>query len=240
MEKVSVNKGVLIGAAAVAAASLIAVAFLLGRASGPGAPAARVPGGALPDPAAGSAPSAPLVREPAADQAANSAAPVPDPAESRPGLPPASPGMPAPAAANGPAETADPARTAVASYLDTVEHLQPGRASDSPESLGNEMAAALAKGDTSGLDRTIRDTEAARQKLAAVVPPFNCSAHYRESLGSLDDALSMLRSLKAAVESPEPAARLAAVGTQAGALRTRAESLQREEAALRQRYGLAR
>ena len=102
------------------------------------------------------------------------------------------------------------------------------------------MASALAKGDTSGLDRMIRDTEAARQKLAALVPPSSCAAHYRESLGSLDDALSMLRSLKAAVESPEPAAGLAAVGTQAGALRTRSEALQREEAALRQRFGLTR
>jgi hypothetical protein len=128
----------------------------------------------------------------------------------------------------------------VAAYLEVVEHIQPGKASDTPESLGNEMAAALAKGDTSSLDRMIRDTEAARQRLAAVVPPFTCSAHYRESLGSLDDALSMLRALKAAMESPDPAAQLARVGTEAAALRTRSEALQREEVALRQRYGLIR
>ena len=86
----------------------------------------------------------------------------------------------------------------------------------------------------------IRDSEAAKAKLAAIVPPASCAAHYRESAASLDDGLAMLRALKAAVESPDPVATLAGVGTRATELRSRADALQREDAALRQRYGLAR
>src|ERR1035438_9880374 len=52
----------------------------------------------------------------------------------------------------------------------------------------------------------IQETEAAKESLAALTPPASCAAHHRESLGSLDDALEILRSLKTAMESPEPAA----------------------------------
>ena len=100
------------------------------------------------------------------------------------------------------------------------------------------MAAALAKGDTSGLDRMIRETEAAKESLAALTPPASCAAHHRGSLGSLDDALEILRSLKTAMESPEPAVQLPGVAARATALRSRVDVLQREEVALRQRYGL--
>jgi hypothetical protein len=128
----------------------------------------------------------------------------------------------------------------VASYLGAVESLQPGSASENAESTANEMAAALAKGDTTSLDKMIRQTEAAKVRLAALVPPASCAAHHQESLGALDDALDMLRSVKKALAAPEPAAEFAAVSTRAAALRSRSEALQNEEQALRQRYGLAR
>ena len=86
----------------------------------------------------------------------------------------------------------------------------------------------------------IRDSEAARGKLAALVPPAPCSAHHRESLASLDDALEMLRSLKTAMESPDPVAQLAGIANRATNVRSRAEALQTQELALRRRYGLVR
>ena len=133
-----------------------------------------------------------------------------------------------------------PEAVAVAAYLDAVDRAQPGATGASPEGIANELAAALANGDTSGLDGMIRDTEGTRERLAGLRPPAACAAHQRESLGSLDDALEVLRSLKAAMESPEPAAGLAGVASRATALRSRAEALQREETALRERYGLTR
>ncbi len=106
--------------------------------------------------------------------------------------------------------------------------------------IANEMAAALANGDTSGLDKMIRETEAAKASLVAVAPPASCATHHRETVASLDDAMDVLRSLKAAMESSEPATRLADVSARATTLRSRADALEKEELALRERYGLKR
>ena len=246
MERVSVNRSVLAGLVAVAALSLLAVAFLLGRASG---------SSNAPAPPAGGAPSSNVVTRPAepptlpapalataalpnGEPASPPAAPLPAPTLPTSDVSPRVPTAPVPAAAARAA--ADPERAAVAAYLDAVDRIQPAAIGGSAESAANELATALAKGDTSGLDAMIRDSEAAKGRLAAIVPPASCAAHYRESAGSLDDGLEMLRALKAAVESAEPAGAHAAVGGRATELRARAEALQREDAALRQRYGIAR
>ena len=246
MEKVSVRREVLVGLVALAAVSLLAVAFLLGRSSAPGtAPVPPPPVGAGPSsPAA--APADAAAAPPADARAAERPAATEPPERPVVRLPTAAAGFPpsARAAAEVPAalpsHSFDPDRAAVAAYFDVVDRIQPAEISGSAESAANELAVALAKGDTSGLDAMIRDSEAAKVRLAAVVPPPPCAAHYRESAASLDDGLAMLRALKAAVESPEPVAALGAVGARATELRARADALQREDAALRQRYGLAR
>ena len=252
MEKVSVNKGLLVGIVAVAAGSLLAVAFLLGRASGSatfpappaGAPAmsvvaspgsdARAPVPTAPAPAPVDAPVRPLA------DVSPAPAPVPPPPAPQPRDPFPEAARPAPVAGGAGGTRSEPEAVAVAAYLDAVDRAQPGATGASPEGIANELAAALANGDTSGLDGMIRDTEGTRERLAGLRPPAACAAHQRESLGSLDDALEVLRSLKAAMESPEPAAGLAGVASRATALRSRAEALQREETALRERYGLTR
>lgn len=220
MEKVGVNKGLLIGVLAVAAMSLLALAFLLGRASGSGSLSGQLSGRER----AGGVVASPVSGPQALAQQAQPL-PLPTPAQT--------------AGERGSAGS-DSERAAVAAYLDAVDHIQPGKMSGDAESVAGEMAGALAKGDTSGLDRMIRETEAARVSLAALTPPASCAAHHRESIGSLDDALEMLRSLKTAMESSEPAAQLTGVTTRAAALRSRSEALQKEELALRQRYGLPR
>jgi len=243
VEKVSVSKGLLIGVVAVAAVSLLALAFQLGRASESGVV---------------SAPSTKIERVAPRPQGVESlqlpipaTASISDHVDPLPifGLAPSAPGAAPPAAAGlalAPVEgergsaASDPMRAAVSTYFDAVERVQAGAASGDPNGIAQEMAAALANGDTSGLDKMIRETEAAKARLAAVAPPAPCAAHYRESVGSLDDALDVLRSLKAAMESSEPVAQLGAVTTRAQALRTRADALQKEELTLRERYGLKR
>src|ERR1039457_4441107 len=59
MEKISVNKGVLIGVVAVAAVSLLVLAFLLGRASESGIPSGQPSGRELPGGVVASPVSAP-------------------------------------------------------------------------------------------------------------------------------------------------------------------------------------
>lgn len=248
MEKVTVNKGFLIALATVAALSLLGVAFLLGRASGTGNAPAAASGVSAPN-AAPSSVSVNRASEPALLQAPGTApdpspfapsgvtlpTPVAEPpAETRPAP------EPAPVSLVAARASTDPEHAAVAAYLEAIDRIQPAQVSGSAENAANELATALAKGDTSGLDTMIRDSEVARAKLSALVPPAPCAGHYRESLASLDDALGMLRSLKAAMESPDPVGALVGVAGRATELRSRAEALQREDAALRQRYGLVR
>jgi hypothetical protein len=220
---VSVSKGLLIGVVAVAAVPLLALVFLLGRESRSGSV------------------SAPLTRiERVAPRTQEGPPPLPTSAavlitehpESRP--------APAPIGGERGSAGFDAERASVAAYFDVVDHIQAGAMSGEAEGVANAMAAALAKGDTSGLDKMIRETEAAKVRLAAVAPPAPCAAHHRESLASLDDAMEVLRSLKTAMESSEPATQLASVSARATALRSRADALQKEELAVRERYGLKR
>jgi hypothetical protein len=245
MEKVSVSRGLLVGLAVVAAGALLAVAFLLGRTSGAGHSSAPVveraaeirvaaPAGAE----ARTADAEPRAADPPSQPPTMPAVQVPAAASSpfAPAIAPATPGP-----AEEPAIAApDPARAGVAAYLEAVDRVHPGELSGGAEDFANEMAVALAKGDSSGLDDMIRQSEAARERLAALAAPVSCAAHHRESLGSLDEGLEVLRSLKAAMDSPDPASQLATVAARATNLRSRAEALQKEEQDLRRRYGLSR
>ncbi len=224
------SRGFLVGIVAVAAASLLALAFVLGRESSPGAAppttkieriAPRIPlaPGASRTPATTSVFTAPLTEKPAPLAGT---------------LPP---DLPAPSEQINPS---DAERAAVEAYFDAIDRIQPTAMNGDAEGVAGGIASALANGDTSGLDGMIRDTEVAKASLAAVSPPPPCAVHHRESLGSLDDALQVLRSLKAAMESPDAAGALAAVATRGNALRSRAEALKREEGTLRDRYGLKR
>lgn len=254
MEKVSVNKGFLAALVAVASCSLLAVAFLLGRTSGAGAPATPGPrtdsvvvSGAEAQPRDGSL----LVPAPAAPPGAGAAgepstsATVADLPVERVGSPspwtsPASSASPVPVTNGPPVEPADPEAAAVARYLDSVDQIQPASLNGSPESVATEMAGALARGDTSGLDAMIRQTEDARGKLAALRPPAPCTSHHQKTLESLDDAVEMLRALRSSIQSSDPASGLASIQARAAILQARAEALQKEDRALRQRYGLSR
>ena len=243
MEKVRVDRSVLVGLATLAADSLLAVAFLLGRASGPAAPQA-------PAPAAHAEPVAPAAAPPAPVPGFTPLASAPEPVRpAEPSLVPAAPVVaPPPHAAPEPAPpTAGPVpapevpdAAAVAGYFAALDAIGPSGPAGDPQSLAGGLATALAQGDTSGVDRLIGETEESRARLLAIAPPAACAAHHRETLASLDDALGMLRALKAAAGSDDPATALVDVATRSTALKGRAEALQAEERALRERYGLAR
>ncbi|MCC6129369.1 MAG: hypothetical protein IT186_05530 [Acidobacteria bacterium] len=253
MEKVSVDKRVLIGIVALAAVSLLGLVFMLGRAS-----ALRTVSGNSLRPVPPSEPGAPRPDGlPAPVQAPVQASPRPalgpsaSLTEALPGLAPrSSPAMiPLPASSSGPAaevsspravERGDSNRAAVAAYFEALDRIQPEKMAGSAEGVGLELASALANGDTSGLDGLIRDSESARTRLAALEPPQACANHHRESLASLDEALEMLRGLKTAMQSADPVAGLGAISSRAQALRARSEALQREEQSLREQYGVKR
>ncbi len=243
MANVSVNRGVLLGVGAVAAASLLALAFVLGRESGSGSVPAPVTKIERLAPRPREEPLPPPIPAPAASSERAEAQPASGPAPAAPAQGFAA--QMAPVQASVPVDSGrgagpDPERASVVAYFDAVEHIQPGAMSGEAEGIANEMAASLANGDMSGLDKMVQQTEAAKVSLAAITPPAACAAFHRESLASLDDGLEVLRALKTAMESPEPAAQLAGVTARANALRSRADVLQKEEQDLRQRYGLKR
>lgn len=243
MANVGVSKGFLVGVGAVAGAALLALAYQLGKASAPEAAPApptkieriapRAPEQIVPTPARVTAWSSDYAERPVAG-------PTPSTPEQGAAPQAAAGQMPAPVENDRGGGGDISMRAAVAAYFFAVERIQVGSMTGNAESVGQEMAAALANGDTSSLEKMIRETEAARVRLTAVTPPAPCVAHHRESIASLDDALEVLRSLKAAMESPEPIGQLANVTTRAQALRSRAEVLQKEERAIKERYGLMR
>jgi len=253
MAEVRVKRSLLIGLVTATGVALLAVAFLLGRTSGSGHPAGTPPPErttVVSGPETRPALEPPLLRNPR-ESPAGALATAPASPEAVPFLPGdrgGSPGMPAaaqlatgaPTIARETSAATDPAFAAVAKYLADVDQIQPANLNGSPEGVANEMATALARGDTSGLDAMIRQTEGAKERLTAVRPPAPCAVHYQKSLESLDDAVEMLRALKTSMQSPDPVSGLASVQARASILQTRAEALQNEDRALRQRYGLTR
>jgi hypothetical protein len=253
MAEIRVKRSLLIGLVTVMAVALLAVAFLLGRTSGSGHPeGALLPGQptVVSRPEARSAESSSLSQTQRTFPADSLTTALPT-TEAEPALPgrhvdsmeaaaPAPPAAGAPPITGNPSAPIDPVSAAVAKYLADVDQIQPANLSGSPESVATEMATALARGDTSGLDGMIRQTEGAKEKLAALRPPSPCAAHYEKTLESLDDAVGMLRALRNSIQSSDPAAGLASVSARATVLQTRAEALQKEDRALRQRYGLTR
>jgi hypothetical protein len=130
-------------------------------------------------------------------------------------------------------------REAVAAYFLAMDRIQPGQLSGDPEALARGILEGLVKGDATGFDGMIRQTEEARASLAALTPPAPCAGYHQESLAMLTDSLAMLRTIKGSVQgaSGAPAADFTA---QASRLRVRAEALQAEEQQLRRRFGLGK
>lgn len=224
MKRVEVSRELLIGLVAACATALLALAFMLGRASG----GAR---STLPAPAAQALVSPPLAEPQAAPPAEPASAPEP--------MPPIalSPQASRPATPATPAKAADPIRAGVAGYFQAIERIQPGQLSGDPETMAKGVLEGVVKGDTSGIDGMILQSEAARASLGALTPPAPCAAFHHESLAALDESLGILRSLRTALQAGSLPADFA---PQAELLRIRTEKLQREEKTLRDKYGLTR
>ncbi|MDE3245852.1 MAG: hypothetical protein KGN80_07160, partial [Acidobacteriota bacterium] len=131
----------------------------------------------------------------------------------------------------------DPARALVAAYFQAVEAIQPASTGD-PESMAQQVVAGLGKGDLSGFDGMIQQAQATRNRLYAITPPQPCAAFHRESLGSLDAGLTLMRDMKQALSTPGQDEAAIQLADRANALKARTDALQLQENALKQRYGV--
>ncbi len=222
MEKVVVSKGLLIGLAVTCLSALFALVFFVGLEFGR-------KGLSLSQNGASASPRTAATAEPSPISIADS---IP---RTRQGLP--SPPNPAAIPSNPGMLAADPLRASVVAYFEAVDHIQPGKLEGDAQGMANEMAAALTKGDTSGLDGLIQQSESSRKRLAALSPPQPCASYHRESLASLDEGIEMMRSIKKAMDTSDANA-LSALTSRGNALRSHSEALEREEKAIRQHYGL--
>jgi hypothetical protein len=223
MEKIAVSKNILIGLGAGFVLALLALAFYIGRESTRrDANPASVQEGAAATPSAARSGTASGMIEPSNAQVTLHPPPVPSTGVSQ-----------------NPAAPGDPIRAAVVAYFRTIDQIQPGQMSGDASSMANQIVGSLSKGDTSGLDGMIQQTESARRQLFSLAPPEPCAHYHRESLASLDDGLEILHSMKKAVESSDANA-LSSLTDKGNAMRSRSEALASEEKAIRQRYGLLR
>lgn len=229
MAKLEVSRSLLVGLIGVAAASVLGMVFLLGRATAPRVPVAQkeVRDLVAPTTAVPSAPSLPgeQIGTPSIPSAGATTIAIP-----RPAPPPIVPVV----------TNADEAlRPAVATYFRAIDSIQPQLTGD-PESVAQEVMAGLGKGDTSGFDRMIQQAEATRARLSALAPPTPCAAYHRDSLACLEASLDLMHSMKQLLSAPGQGASGPDLTDQANAMKARTEALQRQEKTLRQRFGLAK
>src|ERR1035438_3024302 len=150
MQKVEVNKGLLVGLAITAATALIGLVFLLGRETGR---RTRLQDASVPVPVPVPVPA--LAPAPVLPQPAVAIPPtVPSSEGGRP-LPPPVQGLavvhptPTMALADFGGEAL---RIAVKAYYDAIDHTQPGQMSSDPESMAQVIMGGLAKGDSAAFE----------------------------------------------------------------------------------------
>ncbi|MBL0313132.1 MAG: hypothetical protein IPP78_10565 [Holophagaceae bacterium] len=226
--KIELPRSLLAGLVGVAALAVLGIVFLLGRESG-----RRHLEEARTGPRISSlmTPVAPAQERPLTPTISRGGSPSSEIPQPDPTTPPAT----------TPSGTAippgDPARAFVAAYFQAVEAIQ-NPASGDPETIAQQVVAGLGKGDISGFDGMIQRAEATRNRLYAILPPQPCAAYHRESLASLDAGLGLMRDVKLALSAAGQEAAAIQLADRANALKARTDALQRQELALKQRYGL--
>jgi hypothetical protein len=215
------------------AMSLLAVAFLLGRASVPtdhraGAPVQRPthPRGASAPPPRPVAAS-PQLKVPAEVEGEEVPAARPT-AETA--LRPAD----APPAAGQP-EVAAAAR--VAAYFAQVKRVQGSGGLPQDQAGVQRMLVAMLQGDTSDFDRLMVATGTAEREVKAIQAPPECQAYHALLVSLLAESRALLADLRAATVGQDTTG-LASMAARAASLQAKAEELKTLERELRRTYGL--
>ena len=152
--------------------------------------------------------------------------------------PPPTPLTPPPAAATvPPAPSVDPEeKRRVAQYFRDVDRLQNVDVDD-PQASAQALISAAGSGDNSGLQKLVATARKAEQQARALTPPAPCAAYHKKLVALLAESREMIQQLSAGFAGGSLDA-LPALMTRANAEKARQESLARDEAALKRRYGL--
>jgi hypothetical protein len=228
---VVVPRNLLIGLGAGLGVALLALAFLLGRETGP-----RSKGVAAPSSATASTQE---LQAPAFDPGrAMSLPPGSARTEARATeAPRADAGIVTGPGISTTHAAVDPnVRAAVTRYfgeLDAIEAV--AKTWSDPEQLAMEIVQQTATGDSHGLDALVATQRQARERLRAVAVPDVCREHHAQVEALMDDAIGMLNRVKQATASGDLDA-LQAIATTAHELEAKTKRLDALALSLKQRY----
>jgi hypothetical protein len=219
--------------AAVLAAALLMIAFLLGRESSP--PRASAPMVAAPPvpPSAPAPPSglvAPVVPrdEPRSDNGLSTGAP-----------PVLSTLAPVTALAPGAPPASIAGRAEVAAYFQAVDAIEEDvkKATGDPEALAQLILKHAADGDMKNFDDLLAAQRALLNRLRTVAAPPSCAEHLQKSVAAVEDGIRLLQQTRDAVASRDMSnlTQLGAVGQD---VERRAREVDALGTALKKQYGL--
>jgi hypothetical protein len=215
--------GLLVAACAV---SVVAVAFLLGRATAP----------------APSAAPAPLAAESAGPQAPAGGADAPRDASAQPSNAAAAAG-PEPASRGAtPVESpvvAGPEAAAVAAYFRQMDAVAAeAKTSQDPQALARSVLDQAMSGNTGAIEGLIATQRSLETRLGQIVPPPSCREHHQRSVRLFGRAITLLEHTRDAMAG-QGASDLGNVATEGRAIEAEAKALDALANDLRRAAGLA-
>jgi hypothetical protein len=239
MPTIQVPRGAIVGLVVTLMASVVAVAFLVGRESvrtspqapptQPAAQAAVPPGQVAPAPnAAGASPWPSDSPERSLATSPTMAPPAPQGPSFNSSPPPFA----------QPAPTTDKLRDEVARYFREVETIQSqAKTSGDPETFARTLLEQGMKGDASGFDGLVAANRKVLDALGAVEVPEPCREHHRLTLRLLEQSIAMLGNVKGQLQGGNEAS-LAALPAQGQELERGAKEADALAADIKRRFGL--
>jgi hypothetical protein len=129
-------------------------------------------------------------------------------------------------------------KAAVERYFGATDPLQNADV-ENPEASGNALMEAASSGDLSGLHALVAKARLTEAKARALTPPPSCAAYHQQLLHLLGQNRELLQKLASGIGGDDVSA-LPALLEQANATKSHADALEREERAVKKRFGITR
>lgn len=127
---------------------------------------------------------------------------------------------------------------AVAAYFDQMEALAAAtRTAQNPETLAQKILDQVSSGDTSQVDALLATQRSLRSRMEEIHAPPSCRRHQEASLRLMDRAITLLDRTRGALTSPDPAA-LMSIAAEGHAIESEAKAVDAMAADLRRAAGL--
>lgn len=230
---VAVPRGALRALVVALVASMLAVAFLVGRESGRSQQPVPAPGATV---TAANAPSLTATATlPSSDTSASTLPAIEVPPATSPVAAAVGPSPPSVSPGSAPRDTL---HGEVANYFREVEAIQSqARSAGDPEALARTLLEQGAKGDVSGLAALAAANQKVRDGLRAVAVPEPCREHHRQTLALIEESVAMLERVRSQLGGDDESS-LAALPAEGRALEQQAKDVDALAAAIKRRFGL--